>query len=68
MGFTPLSQGPGVSPQPCHNGSVVEHYNASVGSRFDVYTTIFAKLIVCASEVVAYCLGGDIKTVGDLAD
>ena len=45
--------------------SVIENYDATARSGFDVYTAVFAKLVVAAAEVVAHGLYGDIEAVGD---
>ncbi len=45
--------------------SIVKYYKASVGPRLDVHSDVLAKLIVDASEIVAYCLNRYVQLVGD---
>jgi len=44
---------------------IIENNNASVGTGFDVYATVLAKVVVAATEVVAYCLNRYVQLVGD---
>lgn len=50
------------------DSSVVEDYNSSIGSRFDVDTAVLAEFVVCAAEVIAHGLGCDVETVSYLTD
>ena len=45
---------------------IIKHYYASVRSGFDVYTTVFTKLVVASAKVVADGLDGYIEFVCDL--
>lgn len=44
---------------------VIQNNDATVGTRFDMHSGVFAKLIVYAPEIIANCLNGDIEFICD---
>ncbi len=48
------------------DGGVVKNNDASVRSRLNVYTAVFAKFVVAAAEVVSDGLDGYVELVGNL--
>lgn len=50
------------------DGGVVKNHDSTVRSRLDVDSTILAKLVVCAAEVVADSLGGYVQAICYLTD
>lgn len=50
----------------CHivDSRIVKNNDTTVGTGFDVYTLVFAKVVVAATEVVAYGLDSNIEFVG----
>jgi len=49
------------------DSAVVKYNNTSVGPGFDVYTTVFAEVVITAAEVVAYGLNGGVEPVCNLS-
>lgn len=47
------------------NSSVVKNHDSTIGTRLDVHTDVLTKLIVYASEIVAYGLNCEVKFVGN---
>lgn len=47
------------------DSGVIEHYETSVGTRFDMHADVLAELIVDAAEIVANGLNCEIQLVGD---
>ena len=50
------------------DSGIIKYNNTSVGTRFNVDTGVFTKLIVCATEVIAYGLNCYVEFVCYLMD
>lgn len=46
--------------------AVIKNYDAAVGTRFYVNTTVLTEIIVAAAEIVAYGLNGGVEPVCNL--
>lgn len=47
------------------DGRVVKDHDTAVGTRFDVYTEVFAEVIIASAKVIAYCLNCYIEFVSN---